>query len=143
MNNWMTTPNKARADLVSYLNAVRLQEEEIVEAIRAAIDAHDSGECYLRSSVISTLQLFPTEPRKARAIICRLKALAIMMENNDLRNWMQADGANIIPAAQKALIAAVAYHPLSLIDGSISFEKESFLQRILQFSEPQGNQICC
>jgi hypothetical protein len=130
---------KASADFVSCLNAVQLGEEEIVEAIRTAIDACDSGECYLRSSVMTTLQLFPTAPHKAKAIIFRLKALAIMMENNELKSWMQADGITIAPAAQRALIAAVAYHPLSLIDGDIAFEKESFLQRILESAESQGN----
>jgi len=143
MNNLMATPTKASADFVSCLNAVQLNQEEIVEAIRAVIDAHDSGESYLWSSVMSTLQLFPTAPHKARAVIFRLQALAIMMENNELENWMQPDGAKIVPAAQKALIAAVAHHPLSLINGAISFERESFLQRILEFSEPPGNQICC
>jgi hypothetical protein len=120
---------KASADSVSYLNAVRLDEEDVIEAIRAAIDAYDSGECYLRSSVMTTLRLFPTAPQKAKAIIIRLQALAMMMENNELRNWTQADGFTVVPAAQRALISAVADHPLSLIDGGISFEKE-----------PRGNQ---
>jgi hypothetical protein len=131
---------KAIGDLVSHLNAVKLKEEEVVEAIRAAIEAYDSGESYLTASVTTTMQLFVTAPHKAKAIICRLQALVVMMENNELKNWTQADGFKIIPAAQRALIAAVADHPLALIDGDISFEKESFLQRVLEFAEPQGNQ---
>ena len=126
-------------DFVRCLNAIRLQEEEVVEAIRAAIDACDSGECYLWSSVMTTMQLFPSAPHKARAVIFRLQALVMMMERNELKNWTQPDGFKIVPGAQKALIAAVAYHPLSLIDGDISFERKSFLQRVLEYSEPQGN----
>ena len=135
----LSIPMTASADFVSRLNTIRIEEEEVVEAIRAAIDAHDSGECYLRSSVLSTIQLFPTAPNKARAINCRLQALTRMMENNELRNWVQADGITIVPAAQRALIKAVTCHPLSLMDGDISFEKESFLRRILEFAEFQGD----
>ena len=83
----------------------------------------------------TTMQLFPAASHKAKAIIFRLHALAVMMENNELKNWLQPDGAKIVPGAQKALIAAVAHHPLSLIDGDISFERESFLQRVLEFAE--------
>jgi hypothetical protein len=130
---------KVSTDFVSYLNAVKLEEEDVVEAIGVAIDAYDSGECHLMTGVITTMQLFVTAPHKARAIIFRLQALAIMLEKNELRNWIQADGATVAPAAKKALISAVADHPLSLIDGDISFEKESFLQRVLEFAEPEGN----
>jgi hypothetical protein len=139
MYSGMPMSIKASEELVRCLNDVRLEEEEIIEAIRAAIDACDSGECCLRSSVLTAIQLFPAAPNKARAVICRLRALATMMENNELKNWMQPDGATIIHAAQKSLIAAVACHPLSLVDGDISFEKESFLQRILKSAEPRGN----
>ncbi len=131
---------KARADFVSYLNAVNLEEDDVVEAIRVAIDAYDSGECHLMTGVITTMQLFVTAPHKARAVIFRLQALAIMMENDQLKGWLQPDGIGIVPAAQKALISAVTNHPLSLIDGDISFEKESFLRRVLESAKPQGNQ---
>jgi hypothetical protein len=128
------------AEFIRYLNAIRLEEEEIVQAIRFAIDAYDSGECHLMTGVLTTMQLFVAAPHKAKAIIFRLQALAVMMRNEELKNWVQADGVTIVPAAHKALISAVADHPLSLIDGDVSFEKESFLRRILEFAEPLGNQ---
>jgi len=126
------------AEVVRFLNAVRVEEQDLVEAIQCAADAYESGECYLMTGVVTTMRLFVTAPHKARAVIFRLQALAIMMENNELKNWVQLDGATIVPEAQKALIAAVACHPLSLIDGDISFEKESFLRRILESAEYQG-----
>ena len=131
---------KLSADLVSYLNSVRLEEEDVVEAIRVAIDAYDTGECHLMTGISTTMQLFVTAPHKAKAIIFRLQALAIMMENEELKNWIQVDGVTVLPAAQKALISAVTDHPLSFIDGDISFEKESFLQRVLESAKPQGTQ---
>ena len=63
----------------------------------------------------------------------------IMMERNELKNWMQPGGPTFTPEGQTAAIAAVTHHPLSLVNGDISFEKESFLQRILESTEAQGN----
>jgi hypothetical protein len=41
----------------------------------------------------------------------------------------------------KALVSAAADHPLSIINGDVLFEKESFLRRILEFAEPQGKSV--
>lgn len=141
--NCRITSLRASAELVNRLNAVSIAEYEIVEAIRAAIEASDAGESYAWCSIGTTMQLFAGAPQKGRAVIFRLQALARMMEENQLKDWMLPDGSRIIPAAQKALIIAVATHPLSLIDGCITFEKESFLQKILEFAEAPGSQACC
>jgi uncharacterized protein (DUF2267 family) len=138
MKNLSTPQIKASAEFVDSLNTVQLKEEEIVEAIQATLDSADSGECCIRS-LTSTIRLFPAAPHKARAVIFRLQALAIMMERNELKNWMHPGSAEFTPAGQRAVIAAVTYHPLSLVNDEISFEKESFLQRILESAESQGN----
>jgi hypothetical protein len=132
------TPIKASVEFVDALNTVQLKEEEIVEAISATLESADSGECYLRSLTMP-IRLFPTAPHKARAAIFRLQALAMMMERNDLKDWMQPGGATLSPAGQMAVIAAVTFHPLSLVNGDIAFEKESFLQRILEAATSHGN----
>ena len=131
-------PIKASAEFVEFLNAVRLKEEEIIEAIRATLESSDSGECYLRS-LTTPIRLFPSAPHKARAAIFRLQALAMLMERNELRHWMQPGAAALTAPGQRAVIAAVARHPLSLVDGDIAFEKESFLQHILESAESPGN----
>ena len=133
----MIPPVRVDTEFVTSLNDIKLKEEEIVQAINAAVESSDSGECHFRSSVVTTMQLFPAAPQKARAIIFRLQALSTMMQENELNNWMLPDGSQIVPGAQKALIAAVAHHPLSLIEGAVLFEKRSFLGRILEFSETQ------
>jgi hypothetical protein len=143
MNSLLTLPMKANADLISTRNAIPLEAEDIAQAISAAIEACNSGESYLWSSIGTAIKLFFAAPHKGRAVIFRLQALAMILEGNELKNWMQPDGSQIVPGAQKALIAAVAYHPLSLVDGAISFERESFFQRILEFSELPGGQKCC
>ena len=138
MKDPAATPIKASAEFVDSLNTVKLKEEEIIVAIGAALDSAHSGECYMRS-MMTAIELFPTAPHKARAIIFRLQALAVMMERNELKSWRQPGGATFTEAAQRAVIAAVTCHPLSLVDGEIAFEKESFLQRILEAAESHGN----
>jgi hypothetical protein len=138
MKNLSTSQIKASAEFVDSLNTVQLREEEIVKAIQSALDSADSGECYLRS-LTSLIRLFPTAPHKARAVFFRLQALAIMMEKNELKNWMQPGSAAFTAVGQRAVIAAITYHPLSLDNGDITFQKESFLQTILESAESDGN----
>ena len=138
MKNLATTPPTANTKLVDSLNAVQLKEEEIVEAISAVLDSADSGECYLRS-LTTTMRLFPAAPHKARAVFFRLQALVVMMERNELKNWMQPGSPTFTPEGQTAVIAAVTHHPLSLVNGNISFENESFLKKILMSTQSQGN----
>ena len=125
--------------MVNALNSIKLHEEDLFEAIHAATDAYEKGECHLMTGVIPTMQLFITAPDKAKAVIFRLQALGLMMENDEINNWIQLDGARALSATlQSAMIAAAAEHPLSLIDGDISFEKESFFRRVFELAEPQG-----
>lgn len=131
---------KPNADMVCNLNAVRLKEEDLFEAIQAATDAYENGECHMMTGVITTMRLFITTPEKAKAVIFRLQALGVMIENDELKNWIRMDGGRAVPIImQKALVSAAAAHPLSLIDGDILFEKESFLRRVLELAEPEGN----
>jgi hypothetical protein len=133
---------KASADLVRDLNAVRLEEEDLFIAITAASDAYANGECHMMTGVITTMQLFITNPDKGKAVAYRLQALGVMMEYDELKNWIRADGAG--PASiisKRTLVSAAAEHPLALIDGDILFDKESFLQRVLELAEPSGKEI--
>jgi hypothetical protein len=131
---------KPSADLVRNLNAVKLSDDELFAAINAATEAYDNNECHMMTGVITTMQLFITAPDKAKAIIFRLQALGLMIENDELMNWVRMDGDKAVPAImQKALVSAAADHPLSLIDGDILFEKDSFLRRVLELAEPEGS----
>ena len=131
---------KPSASLVSDLNAVSLKEEDLTEAIRAAVDAYEQGECHMMTGVITTMQLFMAAPDKARAVIFRLQALGLVIETNEIATWIRSDGRGTAPSAvQRALVSAAAEHPLSFIDGDVLFEKESFLRRVLELAEPRGN----
>jgi hypothetical protein len=131
---------KLSADLLGDLNAVRLREDELREVIKATIEAYAKGESQKLTGVIVAMQLFNNTPDKAKAIIFRLQALGLMIQNNELKNWIRTDGTSVAPIiVQKALVSATAEHPLSIIGDDILFEKESFLRRVLELAEPEGN----
>jgi hypothetical protein len=131
---------KPSANLVRDLNSVNLNKEDLADAIKAAMDAYESGDCHMMTGVKTTMQLFITAPDKAKAVVFRLQALGLIIENDELKNWIGLDGTGVVPTVlQNALVSAAAEHPLSLIDGDILFEKKSFLRRVLELAEPEGH----
>jgi hypothetical protein len=127
-------------NLLNNLNAVRLKEEELSRVLTATKKSLEEGKGNEMTGVMTTIRLFDKSPDKAKAIIFRLQALASMIEKDELQDWVMGIGSDVtVPAlAQKALIRAATDHPLSMIDGDISFEKDSFLRRVLELAEPQG-----
>ena len=126
-------------DQLDALNAIELNEEELFEVIDKVGLIHEMSAKSLATGWIAQKELCEKVPDKAKAILARLQALSLMMENAELKRWLLADGTSFMPAAHKALMSATANHPLSIIDGNIEFEKESFLQRILELVEPIGS----
>jgi hypothetical protein len=125
---------------IESLNAVVLKEEELYKVINDAIFAHDIGMCSMMSGWVTTKKLYEDNiPDKAKAILARLQALTVLIENDELKNWLLVDGTRVPPAiARKALVSAATNHPLSIINGDVTFEKESFLRRILELAETLG-----
>jgi hypothetical protein len=127
------------SNFLSDLNAVRLKEEELSKVLAAARKAQETGATNNWTGIMTAIRLFNNSPEKAKAIIFRLQALASMIEKDELGGWILGYGTSMMPAiAQKALVAAAANHPLSIINGDVSFEKESFLRRVFELAEPQG-----
>ncbi|MBN1568979.1 MAG: hypothetical protein JXA73_14105 [Acidobacteria bacterium] len=134
-------PRKAEADSDG-LNAVKLHAEELLKVIDDINLARALGVCPGMLRVMTQNRLYEEIPEKAGAILARLEALSAMIENNELQNWFVTDGAIVMHAiAQKALLSAAANHPLSIINGDITFNKESFLRMTLALTEPGGSQI--
>jgi hypothetical protein len=126
-------------DSIDDLNAIALQVDELFKVINDAIWAHEVGMCSLLTGWIATKRLHQEAPEKAEAILARLKALSAMIKNGELNDWLLADRAAVPPAiAHKAIVSAAADHPLSIIGGDITFEKESFLRRVLELAETEG-----
>ena len=122
------------------LNAVHVKEEDLSKVLAAARSAQQGGKTNDWTGILTTIRLFDNSPEQAKAIIFRLQALATMIANDELGEWILGYGTRIMPKiALKAMVSAAADHPLSIINGAVLFEKESFLRRVLEFAEPQGN----
>jgi hypothetical protein len=133
-------PSASELNSIDDLNAVALREEELFIIINKAKWASEIGMCPMMTGLVTIKKLFDEIPEKAKAIICRFQALSMMIENDELKNWLLADGGSVMPAiAHKALVSAAAIHPLSVINGEIAFEKESFLRRVLESAEYEGS----
>ncbi len=126
-------------NFLSDLNAVRVKEEDLSKVLVAAKRAQQEGETDDWMGILTTIRLFNNSPEQAKAIIFRLQALATMIANDELGDWILGYGTSIMPSiALNAMVSAAADHPLSIINGDVLFEKESFLRRVLEFAEPQG-----
>jgi hypothetical protein len=133
-------PSEPDQNLVNDLNAVVLKEEELFKVINDANRAHEIGICPIMTGRIAEKKLYEETPDKAKAILIRLQALSAIIKNDELKNWLLADAIRVVPTiAHRALVSAAADHPLSIINGDIAFDKESFLRRILELAEPEGS----
>ncbi len=132
--------NEPDLNLLSELNSISLKTSELMRVIKATMKMHKNDHPRPSLGTISIVKDFGWSSNKAAAIVIRLQALAKMAEKNELRNWIVADEtAYSSTIAYKAIIAATAKHPPTLVDGDSAFEKEPFLHRVLELAEPEGN----
>jgi hypothetical protein len=132
-------PSASESDL-SALNAVVLKEAELFSVIDEFEKLREIGICSKLAGSIVENRAYEENPEKAKAILVRLEVLSMMIENDELKDWLSDENIGVMPAiANKALIAAAAKHSLSIIDGDTTFEKRSFLRRVLELAEPEGS----
>jgi hypothetical protein len=120
------------------LNSAQVTKKDIIRVLDAANKAHTEGHEADMLGPYTTTKLFRKNPQKAQSIYFRMQALAEMLENNELPGWTLEklkDGS--IPA-EDAVFAAVAEHHLTIIEDQFTFERKSFLERILVLAEPEG-----
>jgi hypothetical protein len=130
------------SNFLSNLNTVHVKEEDLSKVLSAARRAQEEGETNNWTGILTTIGLFNNSHEQAKAIIFRLQALARMISSDELGDWILSYGTTMMPTvALKALVSAAAHHPLSIINGDVLFEKESFLRRVLEFAEPQGKNM--
>ncbi len=132
--------SNSKSSDIDDLNTVVLKEEELFRVIDDYRTVRDIGACPGVTGRLAESRLHQENPERAEAILARLHALSRMIENEDLKSWLPVDGICVMPSiANKALISAAAKHPLSIINGGITFERESFLRRILESAETEGS----
>jgi hypothetical protein len=124
---------------LSDLNSVNLKTSELLRVIEVTVKSRKGGRRGHIMGTIATIRNL-SYSSKATAIIARLQALARMAEKGELKYWILAEETDFSPTiAHRALISAAARHPLSLRNGEFVFERESFLSKVLELAEPEGN----
>lgn len=127
---------------MSYLNSVNEVVVSFDDLWRVAGESeqlHKSGERDFEALIFMIAHFFKGEPRKAGAVLLRMQALARLLEEEGTPGWTlpkQPDGA--IPT-QEWVFAAAAVQPLVEIDNDARFERESFLSKVLELAESEGN----
>jgi hypothetical protein len=78
--------------------------------------------------------LLKRDDKKLQALMFRLEALAKLLGDDGLPGWtlpLSADGAMLM---QKSVFAAAAIHPLVLHDHHAVFDRQPFLDRVLELT---------
>jgi len=84
-------------------------------------------------------KMFKGQPHKAMAIDSRLTAMSEMIENGNLPGWALPKDEEGSVGVSEPVWEATAKEPLILNGNSTTFNKESFLNRVLSYAEPEGN----
>ena len=124
--------------LLERLNSVKVTKRDIIRVVETANRAHAEGHPSDMLGLFATAKLFNKDIAKVQAIQFRMEALAVMMENNEIPGWTLGKSEDGGILTDDAVFDAVAKHPLSIVDGEITFERKSFLNKVLELAKPEG-----
>ncbi len=82
----------------------------------------------------SLARLFSGEPDKAGVIMFRMLALARLVEEGEVREWILRQTSDGSVVAEKPLLAATAVQPLIVKDGGIGFDPVAFRNKVVEFA---------
>ncbi len=121
------------------INRVAITFEDLWRLTSQASEFHASGERDLEALMYLIARNFKGEPAKAGAVLLRMQALVQLLNVEGVSGWTlpkQADGA--IPV-QEAVFEAAAVQPLVEIENDARFDRQLFLDKVLELAESEGN----
>jgi hypothetical protein len=124
--------------LLKTVNAVGLRASELMEFV-AECQRHrqDGGDPFVRQSFIA-VKMADNDSARASAFIFRANGLAAFVsEGEGAPGWtIKTDDDGVF--ASDCLFAAAVTEPMVIgPDGQLTFEREPFLRRVLELSEPE------
>lgn len=125
-------------ELVSRLNSLVVTKDDIVRVNEEAELIHLEGKPAASAGFASMTKLYRGDLEKAAAVYFRMQALARLLVEDGIPGWTlpaMQDGS--IPT-EDAVFAAAAVEPLVEIDGDIAFQREPFLDKVLELAESLG-----
>jgi hypothetical protein len=82
-----------------------VKEEDLSKVLAAARRAQEESETNDWTGILTTIRLFDNSPEQAKAIILRLQALATMIANDELGDWIHGYGTSIMPTISLSILA--------------------------------------
>ncbi|MBI2819957.1 MAG: hypothetical protein HYX73_08255 [Acidobacteria bacterium] len=122
------------------VNAVAVTTEELLDVAADSAQLHrqEPQGVDAEALMILVVKRYHANSKKAFAIFSRMRALAVLIEEQRVPGWTLpalTDGGVPTPAA---VFAAAAKQPLIQRGEELVFEGESFLERVLELAEPAG-----
>ena len=130
--------SRSLLNMASRLNAVRIEVGDLLLATREVHKLPPTDRDW-EARLHLMVRLFPGEPDKGLAVEHRVQAMDKLLMSGVLPHWAtpeQPDGAVLVA---EPVWKAAAHEPLLLRKRDAYFEKESFLERVLSFAEPDGS----
>jgi hypothetical protein len=125
--------DSASLRIINEVNNTPVSLEDIIAVIQGAGEL-EPGDRDFTSHTLVAIRLFPGKPEKVKSIMFRLEALARFIEDEGTSGWALALPSGAV-LTQKPVFAAAAIHPLIDKDNQLSFDRDSFLQKVLELAD--------
>src|SRR5262245_18434329 len=123
--------------LIERLNKIPVTKEEILDLVREVdkLGELDCGRDFF--GVTPTIfYLYPGDWDKTQAILLRMQALEMLIQEEGIPGWTKSEGPDGGIATQEPVFAATAVQPLiEKTYGAIGFDRESFLLKVLELGK--------
>ena len=126
-------------NFLNSINEIQVTFDDLWRVADEAALLHESDEIDFEALMVVIARLYKGEPRKAGAVLLRMQALARLIGEEGAPGWTlpkQPDGS--IPTREWVL-AAAAVQPLVESENDARFDKQAFLDKVLELSKEEGN----
>jgi hypothetical protein len=119
--------------ILEEVNKTPVSNDEMVEVVQeiAAMEPEERG---FEGNMVTIARLHHHNPDKGQAIFFRLQALARFLMEEGATGWT-VQLTNGTTLTSEPMFTAAGVHPLTVRDGEFTFERESFLQKILEVAD--------
>jgi hypothetical protein len=118
-------------------NRAVVSKEDILEFVEE-LSEHEASDRDFEGRAILLAQLHSGEPDKALAIEFRMHALARLFGDEHPRGWTLPEMPDGSVLTKEPVFAAAAVQPLTLKDGEVAFERDAFLDKVLELADEEG-----
>jgi hypothetical protein len=115
------------------VNETPISKDELINVVQE-VGESDPENRDMEGHALVAVRLYSNDPLKVKAIMFRLEALVNLLVDEGASGWTLSlpNGAVL---TQEPVFAAAAVQPLIEQDGNVVFERETFLDKVLELAE--------